>query len=182
MASTETKLHEPSPRFAHLATAVGGKCYLWGGRVPNFSESGKLKLASTVEIFNHYSATWESHSTAGVPPPGLYYGACASMLDSFYWFGGQDGNCYSDSLHTIDPSTLEWRELQPLNKAAGPMRKYGCGMVAHHHHQLALFGGFGIPDPIGLTDPKAIFTKDTNYTDGRGWSNEFHMFNVRKGM
>jgi len=182
MASTETKLHEPSPRFAHLATAVGGKCYLWGGRVPNFSESGKLKLASTVEIFNHYSATWESHSTAGVPPPGLYYGACASMLDSFYWFGGQDGNCYSDSLHTIDPSTLEWRELQPLNKAAGPMRKYGCGMVAHHHHQLALFGGFGIPDPIGLTDPKAIFTKDTNYTDGRGWSNEFHMFNVRKGI
>ena len=177
---SRTKHHEPSPRFLHDAAAVGERCYLWGGRVQDFSESGRRKLASTIEIFDPYLETWEEHPTTGVPPPGLYNGACTSLLDSLYWFGGYDGSSFYNSLHKLDPNILEWRELQPLNQADEPMRKVGCGMVSFFQDRLAVFGGYGIP--TGPTQPGAMGTKNTKYTDGRGWSNELHVFNITEGM
>ena len=103
----QTKLYEPSPRFDHGAAAVGGRCYPWGGYVQVLSESGRRKLASTVEIFDPYLETWEKHPTTGVPPPGLYFGACTSLLDSLYWFGEYDGSSRYNSLHRLDTTTLE---------------------------------------------------------------------------
>ena len=177
-----SKLYEPFPRYGHGAAAVGGRCYLWGGCVQDFSESGRRKLASTVEIFDPCLETWEKHHTTGVPPPGLYAEACTSLLDSLYWFGGYDGNSdYHNSLHRLDPTTLEWRQLPPLNEADGPMRKIGCGMVSFLQDQLAVFGGYGIP--AGPTQPGAMFTKDTlNYIDWWGWSNELHVFDITESM
>ena len=137
----QAKLYEPSPRFGHGAAPVGGRCYLWGGRVQDFSESGRRKLASTVEIFDPYLETWEEYPTTGVPPPGLCGGACTSLFDSLYWFGGGDGESDHNSLHRLDSTTLEWRELQPLNQAHGRMRNAGCGMVPFLHDKLAVFGG-----------------------------------------
>ena len=174
------KLYEPSPRYAHLAAPVGEKCYLWGGHVQDFSESGRMKLASTVEIFDPYLETWEKHLTTGVPHPGLCAGACTSLVDSLYWFGGWDGESDYNSLHRLDPITLEWRELQPLNQADGPMRKRGCGMVSLPQDKLAVFGGYGIP--TGPIQPEAIFAKNTNSICGREWSNELHVFNITEGM
>ena len=171
-----TKLYEPSPRFGHGAVAVGRRYYLWGGHVPGFFATS----GSTVKIFDPHLKTWEKPPTTGVPPPGLYSGACTSLLDSLYWFGGYDGSSYYNSLHRLDTTTLEWRELQPLNQADGPMRKHGCGMVSFLQDQLAVFGGYGIP--TGPTQPGAIFTKDTRYTEGWGWSNELHVFNITEGM
>ena len=130
-----TKLYEPSPRFAHGAAPVGGRCYLWGGCVPD-SESNRRKLLSTVEIFDPYLETWEEHPTTGVPPPGLYLGACTSLLDSLYWFGGYDGSSHYNSLHRLDTTTLEWKEIQPLNQADGPRRKSGCEIVSFLQDQL----------------------------------------------
>ena len=170
-----TKLYEPTPRFLHRAASVGGKCYLWGGIVQNFTESDRKKLASTVNIFDPHLETWEEHTTTGVPPPGLYSGACATLLGSFYCFSGEDGMSYYNSLHRLDPTTREWEELQPLNQAHGPMKKAGCGMVPILQDKLATFGGDGIP--MGPTQPGAIFTKST-YFDGSGWSNELHIFDI----
>ena len=175
----QTKLYEPSPRFGHGAAAVGGRCYLWGGHVQDFSESGRRKLASTVEIFDPYLETWEEHPTTRVPPPGLHNGACTSLLDSLYWFGGWNGSFYCNSLHRLNTTTLKWRELQPLNQVYGPMRKHGCGMVSFRD-KLAVFGGYGIP--TGPTQPGAMLTKSTDSTDGKGWSNEFHVFTITEGM
>ena len=174
-----TKLYEPSPRFGQGAVPVGRRCYLWGGRVQDFSESGRRKLASTMDIFDPCLETWEKHSTTGLPP-GLYAGACTSLLDSFYWFGGENGSSGYNSLHRLDTTTLEWRELQPLNQADGPMRKRGCGMVSFLQDKLAVFGGYGVS--TGPTQPGAMFIKDTDFTDGRGWSNELHVFNITEGM
>ena len=177
-----TKLYEPSPRFLHGAAPVGGRCYLWGGRVQDFSGSCRRKLTSTVKIFDPYLETWEEYPTTGVPPPGLYAGACTSLFNSLYWFGGHDGSSYYNSLHRLDPTTLEWRELQPFNQADGPMRKVGCGMVSflQDKPKLAVFGGYGIP--TGPTQPGAMFSKDTKHTDGSGRSNELHVFNITEGM
>ena len=176
----QTKLYEPSPRFFHGTAAVRGRCYLWGGCVQDFSASGRRKLTSTVEIFDPYLETWEKHPITGDPPPGLCSGACTSLLDSLYWFGGYDGTSHYNSLHRLDTTTFEWREIQPLNQADGPMRKIGSRMVPFLQDKLAVFGGCGIP--TGPTQPGAIFTKDTRYTDGWGWSNELHVFNITEGI
>ena len=175
-----SKLYEPSPRFSHSAAPVGERCYLRGGYVQDFSASGRRKLTSTVEIFDPHLETWVEHPTTGVPPPGLYDGACTSLLDSLYWFGGWDGSSRYNSLHRLDITTLEWKELLPLNQIFGPMRKDGCVIVPFLQDQLAVFGGYGIP--VGPTQPGAMFTKDTHFTDGRGWSNELHMFSITEGM
>ena len=172
-----SKLYEPSPRYSHGAAAVGGRCYVWGGCVQDFSASGRRKLPSTIEIFDPYLETWEKHPTTGVPPPGLCFGACTSLLDSLYWFGGYDGSTYYNSLHRLDTTTLEWRELQSLNQADEPMRKAAYGMVSFLQDKLAVFGGYGVP--TGRTQPGAVFT---DFTDGRGWSNEIHVFTITEGM
>ena len=175
-----SKLYEPSPRFSHGAAAVWGRCYLWGGCVPDFSESGRRKLASAIEIFKPYMDTWEKKPTTGVPPLGLHTGACTSLLDSLYWFGGYDGTSFYNSLHRLDPTTLEWTDLQPLNQTDGPMRKCGCEIVPFLQDKLAVFGGYGIP--TNPTQPEAMFKKNTKNTDGRGWSNELHVFDITEGM
>ena len=136
MASSN--IYKPSVRFSHGATSIGGRCYLRGGHVQDLSESGRKKLVSTIEIFDPCLETWEVHHTTGVPPPGLYLGACTLLSDSLYWFGGWDGmSDYYSSLHRLDSMTLEWRELQPLNHVDGPMRKAGCGMITVLQNQLA---------------------------------------------
>jgi len=175
-----TKPYEPSPRWDHYAAPVGGRCFLWGGCVPDFSASGRKKLASTVEIFHPYQETWEQQPTSGVPPPGLYLGTSVSLLDQLYSFGGFDGASRYNTLHMLDPTSLEWKQKRALNLADGPMRKSGCGMVPYRQDRLALFGGYGIP--TGPTQPGATFTKNTRYTDGSGWSSELHIFNIREGM
>ena len=35
--------------------------------------------------------------------------------------------------------------------------------------------------PSGPTQPGAEFIKDSRFTDGRGWTNELHVFDVQKG-
>ena len=175
-----TKQYEPTPRFSHGVASVRGRCYLWGGSVPNFSESAIKKLSSTVEIFDPYLETWEQHPTTGAPPPGLCDGACTSLLDSLYWFGGSDDSFYSNfynSLHRLDTTTLEWRELQPLNQAGGPMGKIWCGIVSFSQDRLAVFGGYGIlSSPI---QPGATFR---SFVSGRGLSNELHVFDITRSM
>ena len=186
MASTlscsfhQTKLYEPSPRFCHCAAPVGGRCYLWGGYVADFSESSRRVLASTVDIFDPYLETWEKHPTTGVPPPGPCGRGYASLMDSLYWFGGYDGSSFYNSLHRLDTTILEWRELRPLNQGDGPMRKFGCRMIPFLRNQLATFGGYGIP--TSPTQPGATFTKNTFSNDGSGWSNELHVFDITKSM
>ena len=173
------KPYEPSRRFNHCAAQVGGRCFFWGGHVPDFSASGRKKLASTVEIFDPYLEIWEQQATSGVPPPGLEGGVCVPISDLLYSFGGEDGTFLYDSLHTLNTTTLEWK-LQVLKKGDGPMKKIGCGMaMCRNPDRLALFGGYGIP--TSPTQPGATFIKNTSYTDGRGWSNELHIFNIKEG-
>ena len=125
-----TKAYEPSPRCFQYAAPIGERLFLWGGRVPDFSASGRRNLASTVDIFDPYLETWKQQSTSGALPPGLYNGASAS-ISNLYSFGGFDGASSYNSFHTLNSTTLQWNELQVLNQAEGPMRKRGCKMVVY---------------------------------------------------
>ena len=57
------------------------------------------------------------------------------------------------------------------------MPKYGCGMIAFRNN-LIVIGGYGVPQR--RTEPQS-FIKATGYTDGRGWTNEFHIYNLSEG-
>ena len=176
MASIFRNIYRPSPRFGHYAVPVGGKCLLWGGHFPD-----RKKLEFTVEIFDPYKEMWEPRTTAGDLPPGWCQGTCASLLDQLYLFGGSDSASFYNSLHMLAPTSLKWKPVSVLNQDQdqGPMRKQGCGMVAYGRERLALFGGYGIP--LSPTQ-HGVFTKDTRYADGRGWSSELHFFSISEGM
>ena len=180
-------LYQPSPRLWQTAAQIGHKTFLWGGYTHNnYFASGRQKLASTIEIFDSFHEKWESKRTTGLPPPGLYQGACTTVSETVYHFGGYDGQSNHDSLHSLNSVTLEWTEIHsPETPGNQPMPKSLCGIVAYHEEavgvtSLAVFAGFG--KPTTPTQPGARFIPNTLFTDKRGWSNELHLFNLANGM
>ena len=59
------------------------------------------------------------------------------------------------------------------------MRKAGCGMVHFHHNKLAVIGGYGFP--TGPIQPGSSLIRNTKFADGRGWTNELHVFDLNQG-
>ena len=163
--------------MVHLAATVGRKTYLWGGRTKDFSEKSREKLGSVVETFDPYLEQWEQQPTKGAPPPGLYNGACASLMDSMYICAGTDEINYYSSLHQLNTTTLKWSESLQQNPKDGPMRKVGCGMISYNDDTLALFGGFG----ISSSELQSVI-KSRQFPDGRRWTDEFHLFDIKKGV
>ena len=165
---------EPSPRFSQLSAVVEGKLCVYGGITKDFLKK-KSGLASSVHSFDGLLQSWSSEDTGGdVPLPGLYHGACAYSGQHVYVYGGSDGSTPQGFLHQLDTRTWTWKQ----QSSTGPMRKAGCKMVAYDSN-LVLFGGYGIPS--GPTQPGTEFVKSSNYTDGRGWTNELHTFDLIKG-
>ena len=169
--------HEPMPRIHHTACQTGSKTLVHGGRTRDFSENTKRRLASVVEVFDAYTEVWQQKEVTGeAPVPGVYAAASASVDDDLFTFSGYDGSRRYKSLHRLKHAA-QWVELCPQNnRAESPMAKYGAGMVAFGNN-LAVFGGYGIPD--GPLQPGSSFIKDT---DGSGWTNELHMYDVKDGM
>ena len=147
---------------------------MWGGRTQDYLHGGQDKLKSTVNVFDPYLETWQEQRTTGVPPRGLVGGAAVAHSTSLYSFAGFDGESRHNSLHVLDTDTLVWTHLPHTTDS--PMPKHGCGMVFFGTHHLATIGGYGVPIQTGSS-----FHKDTRYTDGSGWTNEFHVFDVTEG-
>ena len=169
-------LYEPSPRFSPFFTSVDGQIYMWGGCTEDFSTSRWKKIVS-IESFDSYLETWTRKTTKGDPPPWCYYGACASSGHIIYAYGGIDGQSYYGSLYEFNTRTSSWRELAP-HSADSPMKKLFCSMVVCGE-KCVLFGGHGIPS--GPTQSGADFVRDNSLTDGSGWTNEMHTFDLKKG-
>ena len=170
--------YEPLPRFGHISGRVGSKVVVQGGRTKDFSEKSKQHLSSVVEIFDPYSESWEQTQVEGnAPLPGTYAAASASLHDDLFSFGGYDGIDFFNTVHRLDTKTWCWSQVSPQNADGAPMPKYGCGMIAFRN-SLVVFGGYG--RPRGPTEPQS-FIKDTRHTDGGGWTNEFHIYNLSEG-
>ena len=171
---------EPSPRFAHVSASVGEQLYLWGGVTEDFYKvQEKDVLSRRIHCWDPLREYWQHKECSGRLPPALYYGACASTDHYLYFYGGLDGSAYHGSLYQLGTKSLEWQQLSPTGPM--PMKKHGCGIVAYgtENKKLVLFGGYGIPS--GLTQSGAEFVKSTSFTDGRGWTNELHSFDVLGG-
>ena len=170
----------PSPRYHHFSASCRGKVVIWGGMIEDFMKN-RERLGSVIETFDPFLERWEQQPTIGVPPPGLYRGACASIQDSLYTYGGWDGSSIQSGLHCLSgTSAMEWRKLEERIPQDGPMRKGGCRMVQFNDGILVLFGGYGFPR--AAIQPGSSFIKNERSSEGRGWTNECHLFDVKQGM
>ena len=178
MASKE--LYEPATRVDHISFVAEEKVYLWSGLTQDGSEDGGIKLATCIEQFDPYLEVWSQVNTAGTPHPGLEAAACASSGEHVYMYGGFKGR-YNGVLSCLDLKSLAWSQLSAEGgTAGGPMRKTYCGMVHFHHDKLAVIGGHGFP--TGPTQLGSTFIVDTDEPDGRGWTNEVHVFDLSQGI
>ena len=177
------KLYEPKPRWGHYAAAVGGTVYMCGGRVCNFAAATiRDELVSSVSVFDSLFETWEEQATEGTPFLGLYRGACTSALDKMYVYGGNDGSNLHGSLHVLDINTKRWSVLSgESSTGTTPMIKVGCGLACCLGDNLSLFGGYcrNLDNSI---QGGSSFIANHNFEDGRGWSNEFHLYSLREGI
>ena len=175
----DAKNYQPASRFWHRAAPIGDRLYMWGGRTEDFSASSRRKLASVVEIYDPYLEAWQQEATTGVPPPAFYDGGCTSVHESLLQYGGSDGQSWYGSFHQLNTVTLNWEELHQ-STPQGPMVKTGCGLASFQGGKVGLLGGYGIP--TGPTQPGSTFIRDTRFSNGRGWTNEFHLFDPQEGM
>ena len=95
------------------------------------------------------------------------------------YYGDSGFNIVSGELSCLNMKTLTWTQLCPDGTAGGPMRKYACGMAHVSSDKLAVIGGYGFP--TGPTQPGSTFIRDTRFPDGRGWTNEVHVFDLSQG-
>ena len=178
-AKPDARLYEPSPRAAHYDCCISDNIYVGFGRTEDFSATAKRELSRQLEVYDCYSKTWVQRKTTGTPPPGLVYGACTSINNKLYTYGGGDvgGSLCTGTLSQLDTSTMEWKLL---TSDIGPMKKLLAGMIALNDEQLAILGGVGIP--TSPTQPGSTFVKNSSRSVGSGCTNEFHIFNISNGM
>ena len=176
-AKADARLYEPSPTAGHYDCCISDNIYVCFGLTGDYSATAMRELSRQVEVYDCYSKTWVQRKTTGTPPPGLFYGACTSIKNKLYTYSGYDvsDSQYTGTLSQLDTSTMEWKLL---TSDIGPMKKRGARMIAVNDEQLAVLGGIGIP--TSPTQPGSTFVR--NSSDGRGWTNEFHIFNISNGM
>ena len=185
MAELNPDFYEPKPRYYHSAGSCIGQVIVWGGEASDDQSAADpdlWKLSSVLEQFDPCTELWCQRNTVGTPHLGHVLAVCTSSHDGnnlFFYGGCGSGGDLSSSmcgvLSRLDVKTLTWSLLCPETDG-GPMKKYGFGMVIYHSNKLAVIGGYGYP--TGPIQPGATFTVNTDYTDGSGWSNEFHVFDI----
>ena len=168
--------YEPLPRRYHISGRVGSLIVVQGGETKDSSEESKQHLSSVVEIFDPYSESWEQRQVEGnAPSPGTHLAASASLHDDLFSFGGEDeSENYFNTVHRLDTKTWCWSQVSPQNADGAPMPKCGCGMITFRN-SLVVFGGYG--RPRGRTQPQSFI----KHYGGRGWTNEFHIYNLSEG-
>ena len=171
--------YEPLPRYNHISGRVGSLAVVQGGRTEDFSEESKQHLSSVVEIFDPYSESWEQRQVEGTAPlPGTCRAASASLHDDLFTFGGTDEDrVFFNTIHRLNTKTLCWSKVCTQNADGAPMAMSSCRMIAFRN-SLVVFGGYGIPQ--GPTEPRS-FMNFSRATDGRGWTNELHIYNLTEG-
>ena len=175
---------EPSPRLSPFATSAAGQTYVYGGFVPNAGVTVMMMMVTTLVwmrglrrfISSHKKEEiWKKHTTTlssgYFPPPKIMNGACTSVGDTVYLYGGMNDNYISGGLYSLDTRQMKWRKV-----SNGPVETMGCGIV-HFRNKLIIFGGYG-PQPVP-TQPGATYLPEDE--DLGGYNNELHIFDLKEG-
>lgn len=172
--------YEPRRRCSHASAQLANKVVVYSGLTEDDAKDAVQHLASVheVEVFDPCREQWAAKECKGETPATLLHDAAStSSKDALFTYGGRDGDeQFLDSLHQLSADTYKWCRLS--SRGESPMPKWLSAMVACGN-DLALLGGFGIPQgPIQLG---SSFMR-SGMRDGRGWTNEFHIYHLNKGM
>ncbi len=158
-------LVEPPPCALPFSVESDGRHYYWRGLCHKLG-------ANIIAVYDSRTEQWSLLPTTGHPPPGEWGGCSACVGRCLYAFCSHDGHNYVNDMYKLDLDTLQWSKVETTGDQ--PVKKAYCGLVSVDERTLCCFGGL----VIGPTQP---FTRNTRYTDGRGWTNEFHFFDVQNG-
>ena len=120
---------------------------------------------------------WQQECTTGSPPLGVSGFGFTVVGRRVVVYGGSCGHgvCYHNSLCELNTATLRWSELASSEAEGAPMKKAGCGVVAHSNgggEQLCVIGGYGELNKSSQ-QPAAEYVEYTKYS---GRTNECHCF------
>ena len=123
---------EPTPRTWHFSSTVAGQTYIYGGTTRGAEDDEK-----SVFGFLQKKEVWKRHTTTGTPPGMLIEGACTSVGDVIYMYGGyQYVRGEQGGLYSLDVREMKWSKV-----SNGP-RLGRCG-IAHRKNKLVVFGVYG---------------------------------------
>ena len=130
--------YEPEPRFGHCSALVEGKWITYGGIG---ADDGPVDPTS-IDVFDPDREEWTQMTTSGTPPSGVGAAACVAVGPLLYHIGGEGKGGNYNTVHCLDTTTMEWRELQPANPQAAPMKKYGLAGISYGSI-IVTVGGLG---------------------------------------
>ena len=158
---------------------------MWGGDSDDLPDvhnnEDKKRVTSHIQIFDITTGKWNNQSTRGSPPLGVDGYFCTTVDDKIYYFGGYCGHdeCFHNSLHELNISTLTWTQLQTTDDRIVVMRRSSGGMISSKEagqHCLLFIGGFGSPPSTHL--PQAQYYHLPN---GRVSTNEHNLYDLTTG-
>ena len=158
--------YEPKPRWDHCSALVEGKWITYGGDFG--ADGGFADRPTSVDVFDPDGEEWTQITTSGTPPSGVWSAACVAVGPLLYHIGGGDEDNYYNTIHCLDTTTKEWRELQPAKPQEAPMKKCGLAAISYANN-IVTFGGLG--DLPTNHHPGVEYTPDPEY-EGQGWTNE----------
>ena len=169
--------YEPEPRYSSGTTSVGQSVFMYRGTLQSYQGKSDWTDPSHCEVFDGDTREWIRIDTVGSNPKAYQAFGITSIGDHIYYYGGR--NRTTDQLFELDTQTMDLKELIPRNSNEGPMKKQNCGLVSLRNERLLAWGGYGIPT---TTQPGSRFVPDTNETDGSGYTNELHCYDIKSGM
>ena len=163
--------YEPKPRFWHCSALVEGKWIVHGGYFGGYADP-----PTSVDVFDPDRKEWTQMTTSGTPPSGVFGAACIAVGPLLYHFSGHDGDKNYNTVHCLDMTTMEWRELRPSNLQAAPMKKSGMAGISYGNSVITV-GGYG--DVPTNRHPGVEYIPGPK-RDGRGWTNEVVCYNTEQ--
>ena len=183
-------------REGHAAAVLENQMLVWGGAVTELGEKTRYMSSETIWSLNLTDIKVWSKRRANfkrevdVPIPSSASKIAVVSNRCIYHYGGIHPSqselgslAYTSNLHTLDPSTLEWRIVR--RSSPWPHGRSGCGLCLlgdEGNRVLVVFGGRG--DEIASLAPGASWIKATGvlHHEYNGFNNELWTFSLSKGM
>ena len=138
----------------------------------------KTPFITKLDKLNIPLLQWDTVTTTGTPPAGVMDYRTTSIRNDMYVFGGRcdyRGDCCHNGLHHLNTTNKVWRTIPTT--AAGPMKKYGCGLISYSYqgsdYLLTLGGKGGRQQPTQQQQHSLYIPYRGDY-----YTNEVHTMNI----
>ena len=168
-------------RTLHTNQIIGDDLIIWGGYseglplVHNSEE--KTPFITKLDKLNIPLLQWDTVTTTGTPPAGAMEYRTTSIRNDMYVFGGtcDYSDCCHNELHHLNTTNKVWRTIPTT--AAGPMKKYSCGLISYSYQgsdYLLTLGGKGGQQPTQQQQLHSLYIP----ADGDYYTNEVHTMDI----